>query len=224
MGNIKLRKQSIAQTPIPALDQMSLFVDVADDILKTMDSSGNVRPQGVGTADELATSGGPVDVSASDPPMAGQFLVATSGTTAAWATVETGPATQLSTTGAPVTIENAGPPAQGQVLIATSATNAVWGNLKMTPTAVVSNTTYQAAVGNVVRCNVAAGNVTVVLPSAHSTGDQVTVKMVSAANGVLEVRPFLPTENIDGDKVLSIGTDFEWAVLMSDGTNWMQVG
>jgi hypothetical protein len=87
MGVIKVKTQSAASVPTPATDQISLFVDSSDSILKTKDSFGTVRPAGVGTADELSTTGSPVDVSASAPPTSGQTLVATSATTAVWASV-----------------------------------------------------------------------------------------------------------------------------------------
>jgi len=84
MGAITLKKQSAVSVELPQTDQLRLFVDSADDILKTKDSSGTVRPSGVGTADELATTGSPVDVSASAPPIAGDVLTATSPTAAIW--------------------------------------------------------------------------------------------------------------------------------------------
>lgn len=86
MGLITLKKQSSASVPNPSTDQLRLFVDSADDILKTKDSTGVVRPSGVGTADELATTGAPVDVSASAPPSTGGILTADSATTATWKT------------------------------------------------------------------------------------------------------------------------------------------
>jgi len=84
MGQITLKKQSAASVVLPATDQLSLFVDLADDILKTKDDAGVVRPSGVGTADELATTGAPVDVSASAPPVAGGVLTADSAVAATW--------------------------------------------------------------------------------------------------------------------------------------------
>jgi len=84
MGMITLKKQSAASVPLPATDQLRLFVDSADDILKTKDDVGVVRPSGVGTADELATTGAPVDVSASAPPVLGSVLTADSAIAATW--------------------------------------------------------------------------------------------------------------------------------------------
>jgi hypothetical protein len=84
MGMITLKKQSAASVSLPATDQLRLFVDSADDILKTKDDGGVVRPSGVGTADELATTGAPVDVSASAPPVVGHILSADSPVSATW--------------------------------------------------------------------------------------------------------------------------------------------
>lgn len=84
MGTVTIKKQSAVSVPNPATDQLRLFIDSADDILKTKDSLGVVRPSGVGTADELATSGAPVDVSGSAPPVAGGVLTADSAVAASW--------------------------------------------------------------------------------------------------------------------------------------------
>jgi len=85
MGTVTIKKQSDVSVPNPATDQLRLFVDSADNILKTKDSLGVVRPSGVGTADELATASPfPVDVSASAPPVVGGVLTADSATAATW--------------------------------------------------------------------------------------------------------------------------------------------
>lgn len=84
MGTVTIKKQSAASVTLPQTDQLRLFVDSADDILKTKDSLGVVRPSGVGTADELATTGAPVDVSASAPPVLGSLLTADSAIAASW--------------------------------------------------------------------------------------------------------------------------------------------
>jgi hypothetical protein len=84
MGIITIKKQSSASVPLPATDHLRLFVDDADDILKTKDDLGTVRPSGVGTADELATVGAPVDVSSSVAPVIGSVLTADSPIVATW--------------------------------------------------------------------------------------------------------------------------------------------
>lgn len=232
MGMITIKTQSAASVPLPAVDQLRLFIDSADSILKTKDSFGNVRPSGVGTADELSTTGSPVDVSASSPPTTGQVLMATSATSAVWTSISTGPATQLDTTGAAVTVGSAAPPTVGQVLTATSATNATWqdpsgGGGTLTQTAIQVggvDPDYNAAVGDLVRCDVSGEDQVVNLPAGHVAGDQIGIKMVSTTTGdVIAVVPN-GADQIDDSGILIMDTDYEWAILQSDGTNWMQIG
>jgi len=227
MGTLTFKKQDkdTVQAPVDA-DQLRLFIDL-DGIVKLKDSSGAVRSLEPGTATSLATDddGIVVDVSGSPAPSEGQVLTATGQSAAAW--TELGPAAKLKTTGAPVTIDLSAPPVTGFVLTATTGTNAVWkppmGALK--PTAVVSNSTYLAAPGDLVLCNVLAGEVGVNLPAAHSPGDQIGVKMVSVASGqAVVIHPATAFERIDGDASLSLMTDYEWAILIWDGTNWRQIG
>lgn len=230
MGMITIKTQSAASVPLPAVDQLRLFVDSSDSILKTKDSFGTVRPSGVGTADELSTTGAPVDVSASSPPTTGQVLMATSATTAVWTTIATGPATQLDTTGAAVTVGSAAPPTVGQVLTATSATNATWQDPTgggLTQTAILIGGTdpdYNAAVGDLVRCDVTGDDQVVNLPAGHTAGDQIGIKMVSTTIGDVVAVFGNGGDLIDGASPLILDTDYEWAILQSDGTNWMQIG
>lgn len=228
MGMITIKTQSSASVPLPAVDQLRVFVDSSDSILKTKDSFGVVRPSGVGTADELATTGAPVDVSASSPPTTGQFLMATTATTAVWTTI--GATEQLATTGSPVTVSTASPPTVGQVLTAASATDAVWAN----PAAILIQTAvqvggtdpdYDAVVGDLVRCDILAGGQVVNLPAGHSVRDQIGIKLVSTAPGGNSVDIVADgADTIDGSGTLSLTADYEWAILQSDGTNWMQIG
>lgn len=83
-ATVTLKKYSAAEIDTPPTDCLRFFVDIADSILKSKDDLGVVRPFGVGTADELATTGAPVDVSASAPPTAGQFLRADSAIASTW--------------------------------------------------------------------------------------------------------------------------------------------
>lgn len=123
MSTITLKNQSEASVPIPATGEQRVFLNSDNsNILSTKDDAGVVRPSGVGTADELATTGSPVDVSAAAPPTAGQLLKATGATTATW---QDG-ADAVSTTGAAVDVAAAAPPTAGQVLTATGATAATW--------------------------------------------------------------------------------------------------
>jgi len=124
MGMITIKTQSAVSVPIPATNQLSIFVDSSDSILKTKDSLGVVRPSGVGTADELATTGAPVNIATSTPPVSGDMLVAINPTSAAWVTPPA--TTRLATTGAPVVISGSAPPTAGQIPVATSATVAIW--------------------------------------------------------------------------------------------------
>jgi hypothetical protein len=80
MGVYLIKKQSAASVPTPPADQIALFVDSADDVLKTKDSSDVVRPSGVGTATELATVADPVAVDGGGEPNIGDLLVATNDT------------------------------------------------------------------------------------------------------------------------------------------------
>ena len=75
-------------------------------------------------ASDLATTGADVNIDLAAPPTIGQFLIATSATTATWQDV--GAASDLATTGADVNIDAAIPPTAGQSLVATSATTATW--------------------------------------------------------------------------------------------------
>jgi hypothetical protein len=84
MGTVTIKKQSAVSVTLPQTDHLRLFVDSFDNILKTKDSLGVVRPSGVGTADELATTGAPVDVSASAPPVSGGVMTADSAVSASW--------------------------------------------------------------------------------------------------------------------------------------------
>jgi hypothetical protein len=190
MGTVTIKKQSAVSVPNPATDQLRLFIDSADDILKTKDSLGVVRPSGVGTADELATTGAPVDVSGSAPPVLGGVLTADGAASATWK----GPST-VYFKGSPVL-----------------------------QTAVQAGPTYNAAIQDLVRVDVSGGAVTVNLPTAVGTTDrEVWVKLVSLATNTCTVDA-AGVQTIDGALTLTLTTDFEWAILRSDGANWMQVG
>ena len=188
MGMITIKIQSAASVPLPAVDQLRVFVDSSDSILKTKDSFGVVRPSGVGTADELATTGAPVDVSASSPPTVGQVLTATTPTSAVWS--------------------NPSGAALAQTAVQVGGVSPA----------------YSSAVGELIRCDISGGDQTVNLPGSHSAGDQIGIKVVSIASG--NEASVLPNggDLIDGAGSLSMNTDYEWAILQSDGTDWMQIG
>lgn len=82
---ITLPAQTAASVPLPAVGYQRVFLDSADQILKTKDSGGVIRPFGVGTATDLAvTGGGPVEIDGGLAPEVGYALLATSPTTADW--------------------------------------------------------------------------------------------------------------------------------------------
>lgn len=84
MGTNTIKEQSAVSVPIPQPGLHKVFVDSADQIIKTKDSLNVVRPFGVGTASELGTTGAPVNVDASAPPNVGDILVAQTPTSAIW--------------------------------------------------------------------------------------------------------------------------------------------
>ena len=85
MGTNTLKQQSAVSVPVPAPGFHKLFVDSADQIIKTKDEFDVVRPFGVGTATELGTNTpSPVNVDLSAPPVAGDVLTATAPGFAIW--------------------------------------------------------------------------------------------------------------------------------------------
>lgn len=76
---ITLQAQTAGSVTIPAAGYQKLFLDIADGILKTKDSSDTVRAFGVGTATDLATTGDPIVIDAGAAPEVGWVLVATAG-------------------------------------------------------------------------------------------------------------------------------------------------
>ena len=185
MAIVTVTPQSAASVPVPAPGDLTLFLDSGDSILKTKDSANVVRPSGVGTADELATMGSPVDVSGSPPPpLAGNYaLETTSDVTAEWRR----------------------------------------RTLPYVQTAVQAGAPYLAALNDLVRVDCSAAARTINLPTAVGHTNEIMVKLVSLATFATTVDAF-GAETIDGALTLVMSTDFEWAILKSDGANWMQVG
>ena len=184
MAIVTITPQSAASVPVPAVGDITLFSDSADSfILKTKDSGGIVRPFGVGTADELATTGSPVDVSAASPPNAGDRLRANTPTDASWA-----PDFNVTS------IQVGGP--------------------------------YAAAFDQMVRVNVTGAPIQVDLPAVHTSGQKIGVKIIGLATNSATIDGNGNT--IDGAATLVFAAnpinDYAWAILMSDGANWMQVG
>jgi len=188
MAIITITPQSAASVPVPAVGDITLFSDSADSfILKTKDSANVVRPFGVGTADELATTGSPVDVSASPPPAANYALEATTPTAAVWRR----------------------------------------RTLPYVQTAIQTGAPYLAALNDLVRVDCSAAARTINLPTAVGHTNEIMVKLVSLATFSTTVDAF-GAETIDGALTLVFAAnpinDFAWAILKSDGANWMQVG
>ena len=70
------------------------------------------------------------------------------------------------------------------------------------------------------------GNVQIDLPAGHAAGDKITVKLVPVATPTTNecVVDADAGEFIDGALTVTLDTNYEWITLVSDGTNWMQVG
>jgi len=183
MAIVTITPQSAVSVPPPAPGDLTLFVDSADSILKTKDSGDVVRPSGVGTADELATTGAPVDVSAANPPNPGDRLRANTPIDAAWAP-----------------------------------------DFNVTPIQVGGP--FAATFDQLVRVNVTGAPIQVDLPAVHTVGQKVGVKIIGLATNATTIDGNGNT--IDGAATLVLAAapinDYAWAILMSDGTNWMQVG
>ena len=83
--------------------------------------------------------------------------------------------------------------------------------------------TEAASLGTLVACNVASGAVTIDLPDPDSgVGGLVMVKIMGAATNSVTVQ--CAGFTIDGATTLILNHDWEWALLMTDGDNWIQVG
>ena len=82
--------------------------------------------------------------------------------------------------------------------------------------------TYAAVVGDDLFVDVSAGAVDVSLPEVHNIGDQIRMKLITAATNALTVTPD-GSQEIDGQSSLDLSSDYEWAVLVSNGANWFQI-
>lgn len=89
--------------------------------------------------------------------------------------------------------------------------------------ALVGPDTDAATLGALVTCDVSAGAITVNLPDPDDgVGGLVLVKMITAAANTITIQ--CAGFTIDGASNLVLSLDFEWALLMTDGANWIQVG
>lgn len=135
-------------------------------------------------------------------------------------------ADQISTSGTPVTISSTAP-TSGQVLQASSGTAAAWvtpvGSAFALPQVTATGpTTSNPVVNRLVFCDVSAGAVTVNLPAGHVAGDAMLIKLSSVATNSVTIDPN-GAETIDGSSTLVLSNDYEWAWLISNGTNWFQI-
>lgn len=179
MGTLTVKEQSAVSVALPAVGKLKVFANSTNSsILSTKDSAGNVRPTGVGTADELATTGAAVDVSAANPPNPGDRLRANTPTDATWV-----PDFNV------VAIQVGGP--------------------------------YAASFDDYVRADVTGAPFQLDLPAVHIVGQKIGAKIVGLATN-----PYTIDGNgntIDGAATLVMSTNSEWAILISDGSNWSQI-
>ena len=140
-----------------------------------------------------------------------------------------GTATALDTTGASVDVSASPPPATDYALEADSAVSAVWRprTLPYVQTAVQAGAPYLAALNDLVRVDCSAAARTINLPTAVGHTREIMVKLVTVATFACTIDAFA-AETIDGALTLVFAAnpinDFAWAILKSDGANWMQVG
>ena len=191
---IQLQKQTPASVASPAANTVSLFIDNTDGLLKLKTEAGAVI--------DLSTTTGILSLLETTTPSTEANKVKiyskdVGGTSELFALNDQGVETQITTKGK------------------------VRGDLTNTT---VKTSAYTAVVGDFVRCNISGGSFTVTLPAGHTAGEQIAVKMVSAAGGNTLTIDGNGSETIDGSLTLVLTTDYEWAYLRSDGTNWMQVG
>jgi hypothetical protein len=83
---------------------------------------------------------------------------------------------------------------------------------------------YTAAVWDLVPVNVSAANVTIALPQFHTAGDQIGIKLVGSTEGHTCTVDGYGAQTIDGAATLVMFTDYEWCLLISTGTSWLQIG
>jgi hypothetical protein len=87
----------------------------------------------------------------------------------------------------------------------------------------VKTSNYTAASKELVYVNVSSAAVTISLPASHNAGEHICIKLVSAASNTCTIDAN-GSQTIDGSLTLDLTTDYEWAILRSNGSNWFQVG
>lgn len=119
-----------------------------------------------------------------------------------------------------------------EIATATPAANAIpkalasgkldvgWTSLTQVST---SSATVSLAVNTLLLANPSANAITVNLPASHAVGDKVLIKMSAAATNPITVDPN-GVQTIDGQTTITLTTDYEWVLLVSNGSNWFQIG
>lgn len=91
------------------------------------------------------------------------------------------------------------------------------------PTDVKTGGTYAASLREFVLADVTNFDVTVMIPPNQTPGAMIGIKLVSAPVHNLEVVN-AGDNTIDGDSTYTFTAPYEWLILMSTGTGWIQVG
>lgn len=198
MAKIVLKNTAAANVSQPSAGQSALFVDSADGVLKLRDSTGTIHIIGSG--------GG-----------SGNSLL--SGTTV--------PDNSLGANGdfylRYTTSDLYGPKAGGVWPAPVSLIGPAGPATSFTVATATGPATSNPVVNSTLLVNVTSGAVTVNLPASHAAGNQIIVKLTTAATNSCTIDPN-GAQTVDGAATLVLGVDFEWATLISNGTNWFQVG
>jgi len=81
---------------------------------------------------------------------------------------------------------------------------------------------YTAAYDAVIRCDASAGAFTVSLPTASGiTGKAYLIKKVDSSANAITIDPY-GTETIDGAATITLASQYDTVIIVSDGTNWMK--
>jgi hypothetical protein len=119
-----------------------------------------------------------------------------------------------------------------EVATATPAANAIpkalasgklamsWVSLAQAST---SGPTSSPALNTLLFVDTTSNAVTVNLAAGHVAGDMMIIKMDGLATNSITIDPN-GAEDIDGLSTLVLTVDNEWAVLVSNGSNWRQIG
>jgi len=81
---------------------------------------------------------------------------------------------------------------------------------------------YTAAYDAVIRCDASAGAFTVSLPTASGIkGKAYLIKKVDSSANAVTIDPY-GTETIDGAATVTLASQYDSVIVVSDGTNWMK--